>query len=214
MATAEEPLPQIPASLRFDVETGEHDDGLSAFVLVRPHLFGIAYHMLGSAAEAEDIVQDVWLRWQFTNRSAVESPPAFLATTTTRLCINLAQSAHTNRETYIGTWFPEPVDISSDPELGAERAEALKLAVLVLLAKLSPRERAATFCVKRSITPSARSRVSCKCRKQTSANSSPAPANISQMVGARPSIRVSSGAFWLRLSRRAKGRYGRSSSFT
>ena len=119
------------------------DNGLLAFFNVRPRLFGIAYRMLGSAAEAEDIVQDVWLRWQSTNRSVVENPPAYLATTTTRLCINLTQSAHARRETYIGTWLPEPVDTSSDPGLGAERGEALKLAVLMLLEKLSPTERAA-----------------------------------------------------------------------
>lgn len=121
----------------------EHDDGLSAFARVRPRLFGIAYHMLGSAAEAEDIVQDVWLRWQSTDRSLVENPPAFLATTTTRLCINLAQTVRSRRETCVGTWLPEPVDTSSDPRLGAERGEALRLAVLVLLEKLSPTERAA-----------------------------------------------------------------------
>jgi RNA polymerase sigma-70 factor (TIGR02957 family) len=143
MATAGKPLPQTTSSRRFDVATGEHDDGLSAFAPVRPRLFGIAYRMLGSAAEAEDIVQDVWLRWQSTNRNAVENPPAYLATTTTRLCINLAQSAHTRHETYIGTWLPEPVDTSSDPGIGAERSEALKLAVLILLEKLSPTERAA-----------------------------------------------------------------------
>ena len=143
MATAGEHLPQTASSYCYDVETGEPDDGLSAFVPVRPRLFGIAYRMLGSRAEAEDIVQDVWLRWQSTNRSAVENPPAFLATTTTRLCINLAQSAHTRRETYIGMWLPEPVDTSSDPGLSAERGEALKVALLVLLEKLSPTERAA-----------------------------------------------------------------------
>ena len=140
---AEDPLSQPPSFLRRAVETGEHDDGLSAFARVRPRLYGIAYRMLGSAAEAEDIVQDVWMRWQSTNRSTVENPPAYLATTTTRLCINLAQSAYTRRETYIGTWLPEPVDTSSDPGIGAERGEALKLAVLLLLEKLSPTERAA-----------------------------------------------------------------------
>jgi len=140
---AEEPLPQTPAPLRLDVETGERDDGLLAFAPVRPRLFGIAYRMLGSAAEAEDVVQDVWLRWQSTNRSMVQNPPAYLATTTTRLCMNLAQSAHTRHETYIGTWLPEPVDTSSDPTVGAERGEALRLAVLMLLEKLSPTERAA-----------------------------------------------------------------------
>src|ERR1700744_5978359 len=142
-AMAEEPISETPSSSRPNAETGEHDDGLSAFANVRPRLFGIAYRMLGSAAEAEDIVQDVWLRWQATNRSLVETPPAFLATTTTRMCINFSQSAQSRRETYIGPWLPEPVDTSSDPALGAERGEALKLAVLILLEKLPPTERAA-----------------------------------------------------------------------
>ena len=136
-------LPRSASSLHSHVEIGEHDDGLSAFSPVRARLFGIAYRMLGSAAEAEDIVQDVWLRWQSTDRSVVENPPAYLATTTTRLCINLAQSAHTRRETYTDTWLAEPVDTSSDPALRAERGEALRLAVLVLLENLSPTERAA-----------------------------------------------------------------------
>jgi RNA polymerase sigma factor (sigma-70 family) len=136
-------LPPSASSLHSDVEMGEYDDGLSAFIPVRARLFGIAYRMLGSAAEADDIVQDVWLRWQSTNRSVVQSPHAFLATTTTRLCINLAQSAHSRRETCIDAWLPEPVDTSSSPALGAERIEALRLAVLVLLEKLSPTERAA-----------------------------------------------------------------------
>src|SRR5512147_2536523 len=72
MATIGEPLPQTASSFRHDAETGEHDDGLSAFASVRLGLFGIAYRMLGSSAEAEDIVQDVWLRWQSTNRSVVQ----------------------------------------------------------------------------------------------------------------------------------------------
>jgi RNA polymerase sigma-70 factor (ECF subfamily) len=122
---------------------GEYDNGLSVFADVRPRLFGIAYRMLGSAAEADDIVQDVWLRWQSTNRSLVQNPHAFLATTTTRLCINLAQSAHCRREICIDASLPEPADSSSDPALGAERSDALRLAVLVLLEKLSPTERAA-----------------------------------------------------------------------
>jgi RNA polymerase sigma-70 factor (TIGR02957 family) len=143
IAMAEEPLSQTPVSVRLDAETGEHDDGLSAFAGVRPRLFGIAYRMLGSAAEAEDIVQDVWVRWQSTNRSVVQDPPAFLAKTTTRLCISLVQSAHSRREVYVGEWLPEPVDTAADPALGAERGEALGFAVLVLLEKLSPKERAA-----------------------------------------------------------------------
>src|SRR6201997_3691388 len=104
-----------------EIESGGHDDGLAAFAPVRPRLFGIANRMLGSAAEAEDIVQDVWLRWQAADRGAVESPAAFLATTTTRLCINVAQSARVRRETYVGPWLPEPVVTTDDPALGAER---------------------------------------------------------------------------------------------
>ena len=119
------------------------DDALSAFVSVRRRLFGIAYRILATSAEAEDIVQDVWLRWQTSDRSVILDVPAFLATITTRLAINLAQSARSRHETYIGTCLPAPVDTSDDPHLGAERGEALELAVLLLLEKLSPTERAA-----------------------------------------------------------------------
>lgn len=125
------------------MDAAAHDQGLSAFFGVRSRLFGIAYRMLGSAAEADDLVQDVWLRWQSTNRSAVKDPPAYLATTTTRLAINVAQSARSRRESYVGTWLPEPIDTGNDPRLGAERAESLELAVLMLLEKLAPTERAA-----------------------------------------------------------------------
>ncbi|MFB8030174.1 MULTISPECIES: RNA polymerase sigma-70 factor [unclassified Streptomyces] len=113
------------------------------FLGARPQLFGIAYRVLGSAVEAEDIVQEAWLRWQGTDRSAVREPAAFLATVTTRLAINLARSARVRRESYTGPWLPEPVDTRTDPQLGAERAEALDLAVLFLLEKLNPVERAA-----------------------------------------------------------------------
>lgn len=123
------------------------DDGIDTatevFTATRGRLFGIAYRMLGSVAEAEDIVQETWLRWQSTDRSVVQNPAAFLATVTTRLAMNLAQSAHSRHETYIGPWLPEPVDTTADPQLGAERGEALEYAVLILLEKLTPAERAA-----------------------------------------------------------------------
>ncbi|GAA4259270.1 RNA polymerase sigma-70 factor [Dactylosporangium darangshiense] len=119
------------------------DEAAEVFTQIRPRLFGIAYRMLGIAAEAEDLVQDVWLRWQATDRAVVANPPAFLATTATRLAINALQSARARRETYIGPWLPEPVDTSADPYLGAERGEALELAVLMLMERLSPTERAA-----------------------------------------------------------------------
>jgi RNA polymerase sigma-70 factor (TIGR02957 family) len=120
-----------------------HDDGLEVFHVVRPRLFGIAYRMLGSAFEAEDVVQDVWVRWQSTNRGAIQDQPAYLFTSATRLSISVLQSARVRRETYVGTWLPEPVDTGADPRLGAERGEALELAVLMLMERLSPLERAA-----------------------------------------------------------------------
>ena len=119
------------------------DAAAAVFTGVRRRLFGIAYRMLGSAAEAEDLVQEVWLRWQAYDRDKVEHPGAFLATTTTRLAINALQSARVRRETYIGPWLPEPVDTEADPYLGAERGEALEFAALLLMEKLTPNERAA-----------------------------------------------------------------------
>ena len=143
IAMAEEPIAEVSSPAPPGAENNKHNDSLFVFDEVRPRLFGIAYRMLGSAAEAEDIVQDVWLRWQATDRSVVEKAPAFLATTTTRMCINFAQSARSRREIYVGPWLPEPVDTSSDPLLGAERREALGFALLLLLEKLTPTERAA-----------------------------------------------------------------------
>lgn len=143
MATAAEPLSQTTSFFHFETEPWKYDDGLSAFADARPRLFGIAYRMLRSAAEAEDIVQDAWLHWQSANRSVVENPPAFLATTTTRLCINRVKSAHARLQTCVGTLLPEPADPGGDPALDVERREALKLAVVVMLEKLSPAERAA-----------------------------------------------------------------------
>jgi RNA polymerase sigma-70 factor (ECF subfamily) len=123
--------------------TSGPDDGLSAFLNVRPRLFGIAYRMVGSAAEAEDIVQDVWLRWHTADRYLVRDATAFLTATAARLAINVLQSARSRRETYVGSWLPEPVDTTADPRSVVERGQALGLAVLLLLEKLTPTERAA-----------------------------------------------------------------------
>jgi RNA polymerase sigma-70 factor (ECF subfamily) len=117
-------------------------DADPTFASLRPRLFGIAYRVLGSSAEAEDVVQETWLRWRGSDRNGVRNPAAFLATTTTRLALNVVQSARSRRETHVGSWLPEPVDTRDDPELGAERSEALELAVLLLIEKLRPRERA------------------------------------------------------------------------
>jgi RNA polymerase sigma-70 factor, ECF subfamily len=115
----------------------------ATFEAVRPRLFGIAYRTLESAADADDVVQDAWIRWQGTDRDTVRDAAAFLATTTKRLALNVAQSARVRRETSIGPSDPEPVDVHADPTLGAERREALELAMRVLTEKLSPSERAA-----------------------------------------------------------------------
>ncbi len=131
---------------RMDADAGSTDELETAstiFAEVRPRLFGIAYRMLGSVSEAEDIVQETWVRWQTCDRSQVRHAPAFLATTATRLAINAGQSARVRRETYVGPWLPEPVDTSADPELGALHGEALEFAVLLILEKLSPTQRAA-----------------------------------------------------------------------
>lgn len=119
------------------------ESAVEVFDQSRHRLFGIAYRILGSVAEAEDIVQEAWLRWQQTDRSAVRNPAGFLTTVATRLAINVAESARSRRETYVGPWLPEPVDTEADPTLGAERAEALESATLLLLERLRPDQRAA-----------------------------------------------------------------------
>ena len=129
-----------------DAKPGGADDleqAAAVFTGVRPRLFGIAYRMLSSATDAEDLVQEVWLRWQACDRGKVANPAAFLATAMTRLAINELQSARVRRETYVGPWLPEPVDTGADPYLGAERGEALEFAALLLMEKLTPNERAA-----------------------------------------------------------------------
>ncbi|WP_280339049.1 sigma factor [Nocardia neocaledoniensis] len=120
------------------------DRALGDFAELRPRLFGIAYRMLGTVADAEDLVQDVWVKWQsYPDRASVHDPAGFLITMTTRLSINATQTARVRRETYIGPWLPEPVDTGADPLLGAERVAALETAVLVVLETMTPTERAA-----------------------------------------------------------------------
>jgi len=116
---------------------------VSVFEQHRGRMFGIAYRMLGSAAEAEDIVQEAWLRWQAADRSDVAEPAAFLATVVTRLSLTALDSARVRRETYVGPWLPEPIETSGDPAVEAEHAESLSLAILLLLERLTPAERAA-----------------------------------------------------------------------
>jgi RNA polymerase sigma-70 factor (ECF subfamily) len=112
------------------------------FASVRPMLFSIAYRMLGSVMDAEDLVQDAYLRWEEAPETDVRSPRAYLATIVTRLAINQLRSARTKRETYVGPWLPEPLVTEETPDT-VELAESLSMAFLVLLERLAPIERAA-----------------------------------------------------------------------
>lgn len=107
------------------------------------YLFGIAYRMLGSAADAEDIVQEAYLRWRDADREAIESPRAYLATIVTRLSLDHLRSARVQRETYTGPWLPEPIVTDPDPAETIALADSVSMAFLVLLERLSPLERAA-----------------------------------------------------------------------
>ncbi|MFF9110652.1 RNA polymerase sigma-70 factor [Streptomyces sp. NPDC014776] len=115
------------------------------FETLRPRLFGLAYRMLGSAEEAEDIVQDAYLRLSGADRAGIAHLGAWLAKVVTNLCLNRLTSARARRESYVGTWLPEPV-VTSDGALGplesAEQRDAVSVAMLVLLERLTPTERA------------------------------------------------------------------------
>ncbi len=118
-------------------------EAAAQFQALRPRLFGIAYRVIGTVTDAEDVVQDVWLKWQGCDRSSVLNPEAFLVTTTTRSAINVLRSARVRREAYVGPWLPEPVDTDANPELEAEHNESLSFALMVLMESLSPAERGA-----------------------------------------------------------------------
>ncbi|MEL7475179.1 MAG: RNA polymerase sigma-70 factor [Cyanobacteria bacterium J06642_12] len=124
-------------------------DQLEEFTHYRSLLFAIAYRMLGSVMDAEDMVQETFIRWQNSSDRDIKSVKSYLSTVVTRLCIDRLRSARVQREQYVGTWLPEPVvtdsslaSSASDPSAAAELADTLTMAVLVLLEHLSPVERA------------------------------------------------------------------------
>jgi len=129
-------------------EGGQLDPGasirLATFDQYRSLLFSIAYRMIGSVADAEDMLQETFIRWQQSGEENIESPRAFLVTIISRLCINHLQSARVRREEYVGEWLPEPIvtDPSSDPFGMIKVDESLSMAFLVLLERLTPIERA------------------------------------------------------------------------
>lgn len=116
-----------------------------AFHANRRRLFGLAYRMLGSAMDAEDIVQETWLRARDADAEALAAPQAFLVTIATRLCLDQLRSARARRESYVGAWLPEPIPDANaiSPDAAVELADDLSFALLMALEKLSPEERAA-----------------------------------------------------------------------
>jgi RNA polymerase sigma-70 factor, ECF subfamily len=108
----------------------------------RPRLVGLAYRMLGTIADAEDVVQDAWLRWRRVEPSEVERPEAWLTTVTTRLALDHLRSSRRRRETYVGPWLPEPLVSEAGPAEAAELADSLRLGFLTVLDQLNPVERA------------------------------------------------------------------------
>jgi RNA polymerase sigma-70 factor (ECF subfamily) len=114
------------------------DDAAASFDPLRPKLIRIAYRMLGSVADAEDVVQDAFLRWLDTDRAAVREQEAFLRRVVTRLCLDVLKSARRRRETYVGPWLPEPIIESGDDDI-----DDITLPLMVALERLSPLERAA-----------------------------------------------------------------------
>lgn len=110
----------------------------------RARMFAVAYRMLGSATDAEDVVQDAWLRFSSGRPADMRSPAAYLTTIVTRLCLDRLKSARATREAYVGPWLPEPVlaDDAAAPDRSAALAESVSLAFMVLLETLSPEERA------------------------------------------------------------------------
>ena len=117
----------------------------ASFEPYRRRLLGLAYRMLGSMADAEDAVQEAYLRWHGADRDHVADPKAFLMTTTTRICLDLLTSARARREEYVGPWLPEPVidTAALAPDSRTELAEDLSFALMLTLDRLSPLERAA-----------------------------------------------------------------------
>jgi RNA polymerase sigma-70 factor (ECF subfamily) len=120
-------------------------DPSASFEPYRRRLLGLAYRMLGSMAEAEDAVQEAYLRWHAADRARIDEPKAFLMTTTTRICLDVLKSARVRREEYVGPWLPDPVTDTAAlaPDAETELAEDLSVALLLALERLSPLERAA-----------------------------------------------------------------------
>ena len=137
------PSPPPARSVRWREHTRTMD-ATAVFEAQRQRLFGIAYRMLGSVADADDIVQDAWVRWSKVDHATIDSAPAFLTTVTSRLALDRLKSAQSRRETYVGPWLPEPLATADaeSPESAAVMSESVMLGFLAVLERLGPVERA------------------------------------------------------------------------
>ncbi|GAA1545561.1 sigma-70 family RNA polymerase sigma factor [Nocardioides humi] len=133
----------IPSTTAGPGAPASHEPALASFLALRPHLFRIAYRVTGDACGADDVVQEAWLRWQRTDLEAIRNPAAFLTTTTTRLAINVIQSARHRHEVAMDAPVSEVPDGTQDLTLGVEQAGDVADSLWLLMARLSPAELAA-----------------------------------------------------------------------
>jgi RNA polymerase sigma factor (sigma-70 family) len=120
-----------------------NDTDLQLFEGARPRLLGLAYRILGSRADAEDAVQDCFLKWRDADRSQIKTPAAWLSSVCTRRCLDIQRAADRARVDYVGPWLPEPIQLATPPAVDGKLAVSLTTAFLLLLERLTPKERAA-----------------------------------------------------------------------
>ncbi len=172
------------------------------FEACRPRLLAVAYGMLGDRGEAEDVVQDAWLRWRTADAGAVRNPEAFLVTVTTRLAIDRFRAARARREVYVGPWLPEPVGAHpapapADPLELAVDEERLSLALLAALERLNPVERAVLVLATSSTSNTPSWPTSSRRARRTAARSPGARGSASGVrCAATPSRRRRSSGSW------------------
>ena len=155
------------------------DTDLRLFEEARPRLLGLAYRILGSRADAEDAVQDCFLKWKDADRSQVRTPAAWLSSVCTRRCLDILRAADRARVDYVGPWLPEPIHPATPPAVDGKLAASLTTAFLLLLERLTPKERAAYLSMRSSTSPMRRSRRYWKWTRLHAESSSREPVRIS-----------------------------------
>ena len=179
----------------------------------RPALLALAYRMLGTRADAEDAVQDTFIKWQDADRAQIDNPAAWLTTTCTRRCIDLLRSAHRSRVDYVGPWLPEPIHTRTD-DMSADEvalASSLSTAFLLLLERLTPKERAAYLLYEIFDMPYGEIAKTLEMQEAPAASSFPEPVPTSASQPSATSRRLSGSRNCWRPSRRRSSRATRNS---